>query len=576
MQAEEYIKEHEHDIIEYFSVMTAGLFDRFNCCAAGGAVVDYLRKGSVKENGDIDVYLLDGARDLDRARDWMSFSGYREVHASAHAILFSPNAGHSMCNINGKIEEPRAIHLVISKPSWVNTGQIFENATKVISSFDITASRIAVAPDKITTSRGFLISMDKNIVSLGRISNFDALLDAVIPTWITTVQRFSKYCTEKGFEYMDDTFFALLEKASLCFDMSGQQALDFSDRFTSVSEVYSSFGMDPINTMGYEGTVSMNINGGHGQWSTSSRQSGSECKEWRKLYDEDKLYSLAIQRIQREYNDSLFMETHMTTLAKMIINSNLKFPVELLERRHNSFFSERFCRELAWVVYTETGSDIDNFTARYNPERHYPFPDFNEPNNIVNPKEVPAVRQSADFLYSKGMHHAILRNLEKHIYDRDVQKARKILDDKSFQMYTNFYDRFGAPWQIIKEWIGSATFADMMLFQLNEDVFCRLVSLGATPSKNVLQGINLLEHGLLRESRFSKNPRDVERLESLRRMLAFADEHNYFNRESFYREQRNEQILSGQFANEKLRDTSLDLLEQETCPSADTCAGLSL
>ena len=68
------------DIINFFRAASAGLLDRFPCCVAGGGVVEYIRKGKIKEKGDIDVFLYDGKKYADTIAQWLNICGYSVAH----------------------------------------------------------------------------------------------------------------------------------------------------------------------------------------------------------------------------------------------------------------------------------------------------------------------------------------------------------------------------------------------------------------------------------------------------------------------------------------------------------------
>ena len=112
------LKQKGDEITGYFRNMTAGLLDRFECCAAGGAVVDYLNEGSVSHQGDIDVFLFDGERDFKRVSEYLQKMGYEAVYQAEHATLFKPafsadaGAGGSPISLGGRRVFMPSLHII--------------------------------------------------------------------------------------------------------------------------------------------------------------------------------------------------------------------------------------------------------------------------------------------------------------------------------------------------------------------------------------------------------------------------------------------------------------------------------
>ncbi len=543
------------DIINFFRAASAGLLDRFPCCVAGGGVVEYIRKGKIKEKGDIDVFLYDGKKYADTIAQWLNICGYSVAHRSDHADLFTRNTdfiGNGMAN---------KIHIVYTKPAMTK-GILKERGSveEVLNGFDISSSMIGVEKDRLIVSGRFLESLGSGVTSVEKTSTSDDMCRYFL--WPATLLRIVKYAAEKYFYKLDNTFFDLLDMASESVDPSGK---DNMENF-----------IDIMKKLCWNDFLDINNNqelaeAGYLVFSTTTPVIDEPDRSpWRTKYLYlDKNFAVFANSLKEIFFDNVFFGPIMVYLAKMVIDSGLKFPVELLEKEHRSFISEAFCRELAWVISLESGSCVKNFTKPYAVEKHYGFPNFSPRTDIKTNNDRTGMKKSVDMLFSPVPPESRTNFLFKHsnclisslVNDvenlaRSVEQGeREHLEPLSKMLDTvekkSFFDIDSGNENIIM-----CSLADAAFLGLRDREFYMLVKYGARPGKEFLSLAenvrNKMEAAMNRCVSSKTHAYGVlaKRHEVICSMIDFAIESGYPERNEAYSSARNLAMENGSFFSE--------------------------
>ena len=553
------LKQKGDEITGYFRNMTAGLLDRFECCAAGGAVVDYLNEGSVSHQGDIDVFLFDGERDFKRVSEYLQKMGYEAVYQAEHATLFKPafsadaGAGGSPISLGGRRVFMPSLHIINTDIKHV---RVYKDVRGVLETFDLGAAQVAVTADKTYATEAFLRAMDTKTISID--INNGAGAERALSTWLSTVSRIAKYCVNKDFQHVDRSLFDFLGKAAEYFDPDNDASESLAGSIYPQSDPAAPpFCQNPLlklSEIGYRA----------GLWTGGGAKSPGWEKgvalPWRERYKEDSGFRQVVRRVQESFQKGVYPGFSAVVLAALVIRDGLKFPTELLERSHNGFFAEKFIRDLAWAIYAESGSAEKNFTSPYVLSKHFPFPDFSDPEGKgkeVNPPLPAPERSDPLFLCSKGMMSAALRSVEEKMQGRDAAAVKLALgEDKGRYGAGADVGLLGVPWGDLTRPPSNSrrsfTFAEAALLVLNEEVFCRLVDLGATGGRFVQRNMLHLENYLVRTAKLCGSERErgilQARLEKWGRMKRYAVDKGFPERDERYRKDRDKKIEAGEWA----------------------------
>ena len=590
------------EITGYFRGMTAGLLDKFDCCAAGGAIVDYLNNGAVSEGGDIDVFLFDGEKDFKKVKSCLLSRGYGVQHEADHATLFVPprvregvphnRAEGGAVTLDGRTVSMPSLHVVHAD---IKTKGSYRNPAGVLGTFDLASAQAAVTAKKTCVTKAFLRSMDTGTVFVD-INNRRAV-ERALSTWFSTVCRMAKYALNKGFERIDESFFEFLERAASYYDPDDEASAHLLSEMSFAQPVAPPFCQNPLLTLseiGYKGNLWSR--GGNADWGKE------EATPWRERYSNSSDFRSVVNDAQKFFRESVYPGFHTVILAGLVIRSGLKFPTELLERKHNGFFCEKLLHELAWTIYAETGSNIKNFTTPYDIERHFSFPDFNpadmsgeplpsfvsEEAERANPVLPAPARSNTFVLHQMGMINAAVRVIEQKIREGDYEGVAEAfgVEGGHSRGYPAGGDisLLGVPWGDMTRPINTRdkfTLADSALLTLSEESFCRLVDLGAVPGKYVKRDLLSFENYLVRTAKFAAPPgvtgnKVRERVEKWERMKSYADEQGYWGRGEDYRKDRNEKIMSGEWARNLSLSPDSSPEEEKSAPESASVMTLEL